>query len=102
LEHFTLRATYETGHVMNTDDQARLLRRGRLQLALTVAFGMLTILAVAVPMWIEEVSGLSPDAGNGELELLLGVPFGLASLVLGGLTWRTRRQRVAKTQSARM
>ena len=87
---------------MNNDDQAKLLRRGRLQLALTVAFGILTILAVAVPMWIEEVSGLSPDGGNGELELLLAIPFGIASLVLGVLTWRTRRQRVAGPQSARM
>jgi hypothetical protein len=84
---------------MNTANQARLRRRGRWQLALAIAFGILMILAVAVPMWIEEVSGLSPDGGNGELELLLAVPFGLASLVLSILTWRTRRHRLARSLS---
>nr|WP_294692545.1 hypothetical protein [uncultured Friedmanniella sp.] len=54
-------------------------------------FAVLTVLAIAVPVWIEEVTGLSPDGGNGELELFLAVPFGLAALACGALTLRTRR-----------
>jgi hypothetical protein len=77
----------------------RLARRGRLQLVLTVAFAVLTVVAIAVPMWIEEASGLSPDGGSGELELLLAVPFGLGSLVLAALTWRTRRESASAGRS---
>ena len=72
-------------------DQVRLARRGWWQLVLAVAFAILTVVAIVVPMWIEEVSGASPDGGNGEFELLLAVPFGMASLVLGVLAWRARR-----------
>jgi hypothetical protein len=66
--------------------------RARWQLVLAVIFFALTVLALVVPMWIEEVTGLSPDGGSGETELLLAVPFGLASIVLGVLTYRTRRK----------
>jgi len=48
-------------------------------------------------MWIEEVTGLSPDGGSGETELLLAVPFGLASIFLGVLMYRTR-QKIAATR----
>jgi hypothetical protein len=77
----------------------RLARRGRLQVALTIAFAVLTVVATAVPMWIERVSGFSPDGGNGELELLLAVPFGLGSVVLGVLAWRTRRRSTSEGRS---
>jgi hypothetical protein len=70
----------------------KLSRRARWQLILAVVFFALTVLALVVPMWIEEVTGLSPDGGSGETELLLAVPFGLASMVLGVLTYRTRRK----------
>lgn len=77
---------------MRDSERASLVRRGRLQLALTAVFGVLTILALAIPMWIEELTGVSPDGGNGEFELLMAVPFGIASLVLAMLTWRTRQR----------
>jgi hypothetical protein len=63
-------------------------RRSRWQFVLAVVFFVLTLLAVIVPVWIEEVTGRSPDGGNGELELLLAVPFGLVALVLGARGWR--------------
>jgi hypothetical protein len=66
-------------------------RRDRWQLILSAVFVALTLLALIVPVWIEEVTGRSPDGGNGELELLLAVPFGIAALVLGALGWRSRR-----------
>jgi hypothetical protein len=71
----------------------------RIQLALAAIFALLTVLAVAVPMWIEEVSGLSPDSGSGDAELWLAVPFGVACLVFGGLTWHSRRRVAANAQS---
>jgi hypothetical protein len=46
-------------------------------------------------MWIEEVSGLSPDDGNGEVELLFAVPFGVAALIFTALTWRSRQRLAA-------
>jgi hypothetical protein len=72
--------------------QGRLRRRARLQLVFAIAFAVLMVAAIAVPIWIEEVGGLSPDGGNGELELLLALPFGLASIACGALTWRSRRE----------
>lgn len=77
---------------MDNPTVKRLSLRARWQLILAVIFLALTVLALVVPMWIEEVTGLSPDGGSGETELLLAVPFGLASIVLGVLTYRTRRQ----------
>jgi hypothetical protein len=68
-----------------------LFRRGRWQLILSAIFSALTLLALIVPVWIEEVTGRSPDGGNGEVELLLAVPFGMAALVLGALGWRSGR-----------
>jgi hypothetical protein len=70
-------------------------RLARIQLTLTVLFAVSTVLAVAVPMWIEEVSGLSPDGGSGEVELLLAIPFGVASLIFAAMTWRSRRRLAA-------
>ena len=72
-------------------EQARGSRRARWQLILAGIFLALTALALIVPMWIEDLTGRSPDGGNGELELLLAVPFGLAAVVLGALGWRSRR-----------
>ena len=66
-------------------------RRGRLQLICTVIFAVLMVLAIAVPVWIEKVSGFSPDGGNGELELWLPIPFGVAAIVCGVFAVRTRR-----------
>ena len=82
---------------MIKDSQKKMRRLVRIQLALTVLFVVLTILAMAVPMWIEEVSGFSPDGGSGEVELLLAIPFGVASWILAALTWRSRRRLAALT-----
>jgi hypothetical protein len=73
-----------------TEDQ--LARRARIQLILTVVCLVLTVLAALVPAWIELTTGLDPDQGNGELEWLLAVAFGVAGIVFGVLTWRTRRR----------
>lgn len=64
----------------------------RLQTVLAIVFAALTVLALVIPVWIEEVTGFSPDGGNGELELLLAAPFGITSIVLGILAWRSQRR----------
>lgn len=71
---------------------ARSARRGRLQLILSMVFVGLAALAVVVPTWIEAGTGLEPDHGNGDLEMLLAVAFGIAAVASGALAWRTRRR----------
>lgn len=75
-----------------SDDETTLARRARLQLIFAVISAGLTLLAAVVPVWIEEFTGLEPDGGNGELEWLLAVVFGLVSVVFGVLCYRTRQQ----------
>lgn len=72
--------------------------RGRATPILTVVFGVLAVLALAAPMWIEDTAGLSPDGGNGELEAFLAVPFGVAALTCRLLRWRSRRQHLGTQQ----
>jgi hypothetical protein len=74
------------------DDQARLARRARLELVFALISAGLTAMAAIIPVWIESLTGLEPDGGNGELEWLLAVAFGVVSIVFGVLTYRTRRQ----------
>lgn len=74
------------------DDDLRLQRRARLQLILAIVAAVLAGPAIAVPMWIEEFTGLEPDGGDGSLELLLPILFAAAAVALGGLSWRTRRK----------
>ena len=71
----------------------------RIQQTCAVIFAVFTIMAFVLPVWIEEVTSLSPDGGSGELALLLAVPFGLLSVVYGALTWRSLRQLDAMRQS---
>jgi hypothetical protein len=73
-------------------DERRAARRARWQLILAIVAAVLAVLAIVVPMWIEEVSGLEPDGGDGSLELLLPIAFAVPALALGGLSWRTRRR----------
>lgn len=76
-------------------DEARLARRSRLQLLCTIFTLVLTVLAAVTPAWIEAFTALEPDDGSGELEWLLAAVFSVASIVLGVLAYRTRRQLAA-------
>ena len=73
-------------------EEFRLFRRYRLCVIFAVVSAFLTVLAVVVPMWIEELTGLEPDGGTGELEWLLALVPGACSIVLGLLAFRTRRK----------
>jgi hypothetical protein len=81
-------------------DQDRLMRRYRLQVAFAAACAVLTMAAAVLPMWIERLTGLEPDAGSGELEWLLAVAAGALSIAFGVLAYHTRR-RLARVQADR-
>jgi hypothetical protein len=84
---------------MLKDSQAKVRRLARIQLALTILFAVLTVLAAAVPRWIEEFSGISPDGGSGEAELWLAIPFGVGCIVFGALAWHSRRRLAAYSET---
>jgi hypothetical protein len=78
--------------------------RGRLKVRLTVEalLGVvslgLAILTVLNSEWIEELTGLEPDAGSGALEWAIVIAFALAAIAFGGLALRHgRRLRQATT-----
>ena len=65
---------------MSSDEvHARAARRARLELVVALVFAGLTLLAIVVPVWIENHGALA-RRWHGELELWLAVPFGLVSL----------------------
>jgi rsbT antagonist protein RsbS len=70
----------------------QLARRVRWQLFLTIVSLVLTLLAAVAPVWIEATTSLEPDGGGGDLEWLLAVAFGGASVVFGTLCFRSRHK----------
>jgi hypothetical protein len=65
-------------------------RRWRVEAILAVLAAALGVLTVAVPAWIEVLTGLDPDAGSGALEALIAVGlFGLAGIA----AWAARGHR---------
>jgi hypothetical protein len=52
----------------------------------------LAILTVVNREWIEELTGLEPDAGSGALEWGIVIAFGLTAVVLGALAWRNSQR----------
>jgi hypothetical protein len=57
--------------------------RTRLEVVLCTLFAVLTVLTVVWPSWIEGLTGLEPDAGNGTVEWLIVLLFGLIAVGLG-------------------
>ena len=58
----------------------------------------LAILTAINNEWIEELTGLEPDAGSGALEWAIVIAFALAAIALGALAVRDgRRLRQATT-----
>jgi hypothetical protein len=53
---------------------------------------VLAVLTVVNREWIEELTGLEPDAGSGALEWLIVIAFGLAAVLLGRMAWRVRQR----------
>jgi hypothetical protein len=70
----------------------RLRRRLRVEVALAVISAALCVLTFAFPEWIEESTGLEPDAGSGALEWIIAGVFLAAALVSAVLARRDYRR----------
>lgn len=71
--------------------RARIRRRLRLEVIGAVCTAVLALLTSFVPDWIEAVFRVDPDHGNGSLEILLVIIFGLVTLLLlyrAQVSWR--------------
>ena len=73
----------------------RLRRRLRVEVTLAVISAALCVLTFAFPQWIEESTGLEPDAGSGALEWIIAGVFLTATLVSAVLARRDYRRLAA-------
>jgi ABC-type thiamin/hydroxymethylpyrimidine transport system permease subunit len=73
----------------------RIRRRLRIELVLAVICAALCILTLVFPEWIEELTGLEPDAGSGALEWIITGIFLVAAVVSAVLARRDYRQLAA-------
>lgn len=78
--------------------ETRRRRRARIETALATVSAALVILTLALPEWIELLTGLDPDAGSGALELAVT---GTLLVVTIGFTLvaRGNRRRLAAQQT---
>jgi hypothetical protein len=73
----------------------RVRRRLRIEVVLTVVTAALCVLTLVAPEWIEELTGLEPDAGSGALEWTIAGAFLVAAAVCAVLARRDHRRLVA-------
>jgi hypothetical protein len=64
----------------------------KIALVLAVICAVLCVVTLVSPEWIEELTGLEPDAGGGESEWSFALGFGLAAVLSGALAWWERRR----------
>jgi ABC-type thiamin/hydroxymethylpyrimidine transport system permease subunit len=73
----------------------RLRARVRIEVVLAVISAALCALTLVFPEWIEELTGLEPDAGSGALEWLVAGVFLVAAVVAAVLARRDYRRLAA-------
>jgi preprotein translocase subunit SecG len=73
----------------------RLRTRLRIEVVLAVISAALCVLTLVFPEWIEELTGLEPDAGSGALEWIIAGVFLVAALVFSVLARRDYRRLAA-------
>jgi ABC-type thiamin/hydroxymethylpyrimidine transport system permease subunit len=73
----------------------RLRARVRIEVVLAVISAALCVLTLVFPEWIEELTGLEPDAGSGALEWLVAGVFLVAAVVAAVLARRDYRRLAA-------
>jgi hypothetical protein len=56
--------------------------RSRIEALVAALTGVLAVVTLFVPDWIEVVTGTDPDHGNGTLEVLIVLALAVASVVL--------------------
>jgi len=71
--------------------------RYRLELALAILSALALALTLAVPEWIEELTGLEPDAGSGALELGIALALLAATLTFAALARADHRRLAPQT-----
>jgi hypothetical protein len=76
----------------------QLRRRLRMEVLLAVISATLCALTLVFPEWIEELTGLEPDAGSGALEWIIAGLF-LAAAVVSGVVARRDYRRLAAQRS---
>ena len=76
----------------------RLRRRLRIEVVLAVISAMLCVLTLVFPEWIEELTGLEPDAGSGALEWIIAGIF-LAAATGSAILARRDYRRLAADHS---
>jgi ABC-type thiamin/hydroxymethylpyrimidine transport system permease subunit len=73
----------------------RLRTRLRIEVVLAVISAALCVLTLVFPEWIEELTGLEPDAGSGALEWIIAGIFLVAAVVAAVLARRDYRRLAA-------
>jgi ABC-type thiamin/hydroxymethylpyrimidine transport system permease subunit len=73
----------------------RLRARLRIEVVLAVISAALCVLTLVFPEWIEELTGLEPDAGSGALEWAIAGVFLIAAVVSTLLARRDYRRLAA-------
>jgi ABC-type thiamin/hydroxymethylpyrimidine transport system permease subunit len=73
----------------------RLRRRLRIEVVLAVISAALCVLTLVIPQWVEELTGLEPDAGSGALEWIIAGVFLLAAAVCAVMARRDYRRLAA-------
>jgi hypothetical protein len=73
----------------------RLRRRLRIEVVLAAISAALCVLTLVFPEWIEELTGLQPDAGSGALEWGIAGVFLVAAVVSAVLARRDYRRLAA-------
>jgi ABC-type thiamin/hydroxymethylpyrimidine transport system permease subunit len=73
----------------------RLRMRLRIEVVLAVISAALCVLTLVFPEWIEELTGLEPDAGSGALEWIIAGIFLVAAVVSAVLARRDYRRLAA-------
>jgi hypothetical protein len=64
----------------------------RIEGVLAIVSALLALMTLISPEWIEELTGLEPDAGSGALEWGIALGFGVAAIVLALSARRDRRR----------
>jgi ABC-type thiamin/hydroxymethylpyrimidine transport system permease subunit len=73
----------------------RLRRRLHIEVVLAAISAVLCVLTLVFPQWIEELTGLEPDAGSGALEWIIAGIFLVAAVVSAVLARRDYRRLAA-------
>lgn len=74
----------------------RLRRRLRVEVVLALVSAVLCALTLVSPEWIEELTGLEPDAGSGALEWIVAGVLLVAAVVSAALARRDYRRLAAR------